>query len=246
MRFFKIIDIEKNIILKVVKDTDIICMKKTLSGQFIATKKLFSSDDYAICVDNVIYIIDGKDFDDAQYKKVSLVMLSLSEFNNLSQMLQESIKDDEQNLVEDVELYKDTSTLDTVISMKIAMLKLDCNKNITAGIDVHYSENITKHFDLTVEDQLNLNSLRYQLLISDQDTFAYHSKNDDFEYYNRKEVEYIIASVDKHILYHTVYFNSLKKYVSSLSSIDEINAIKYGQDFPDMYKSQVLLEISDK
>ena len=32
MRFFKIIDIEKNIILKVVKDTDIICMKKTLSG----------------------------------------------------------------------------------------------------------------------------------------------------------------------------------------------------------------------
>ena len=43
--------------------------------------------------------------------------------------------------------------------------------------------------------------------------------------------------VDELDLYHTVYFNSLKKYVNSLASIDEINAVEYGQDFPDMYKS---------
>ena len=244
MKFFKIIDIEKNIILKVVRDTDIICMKKTLGGQFIATKKLFSSDDYAICVDNIIYIVDGKDFDDAQYKKVSLVMLSLSEFNALSQVLQESIKNDEENLIEDVELYKDTSTLDTIISMKIYALKLECSKNITAGIDIHYSETLTKHFDLTIEDQLNLQNIKY--LISQGETqFAYHSKGEPFRYYSKEEMQLIIDAANRHILYHNSYFNSLRDYINSLENIKEVDSIYYGQDFPHGYKSEVLLALME-
>lgn len=174
---------------------------------------------------------------------IKMEVISPLEYEEIKNFL---IEDNENLNTEDQLLDTTNDYLNTVKLFKFDQLSKSCKKNITAGIDIHYSENITKHFDLTVEDQLNLNSLRYQLLTSDQDTFAYHSKNDDFEYYNRKEVEYIIASADKHILYHTVYFNSLKKYVNSLASIDEINAVEYGQDFPDMYKSQVLLEISDK
>ena len=129
---------------------------------------------------------------------------------------------------------------------KLRDLKSYCNKAIIAGIDIHYSETMTKHFDLTVEDQLNLSALRYQLLTSDQDTFAYHSKDDNFQYYTRAEIQFIIQKIDEHILYHTAYFNSLKNYVNSLTSIDEVDAIIYGQDFPDMYKSQILLDIIDK
>ena len=244
MKFFKIIDVEKNIILKVVRDTDIICMKKTLSGQFIATKKLFSSNDYAICVDNIIYIVDGKDFDDTQYKKVSLVMLSLSEFNVLSQMLQESVKNDEENLIEDVELYKDTSTLDTIISMKIYALKLECSKNITAGIDIHYSETLTKHFDLTLEDQLNLQNIKY-LIFQGETQFAYHSKGEPFRYYSKEEMQLIIDAANRHILYHNSYFNSLRNYINSLENIEEVDSIYYGQDFPNEYKSEVLLALME-
>ena len=236
MLFYKFIN--NNVIVDARNASTITYIKKSKKS-----KKVF------ICYDrdeaDGVLIKDKQYFFNEDNAESSIKMEAISpfEYDQIKDFLIEDtiILNDENELLDIGDDY-----LNTVKTFKLDSLSKCCKKYITAGIDVHYSENITKHFDLTVEDQLNLNSLRYQLLTSDQDTFAYHSKNDDFEYYNRKEVEYIIASVDKHILYHTVYFNSLKKYVSSLSSIDEINAIEYGQDFPDMYKSQVLLEISDK
>ena len=53
---------------------------------------------------------------------------------------------------EDVIITEDTSTLNTAALLKITELKSSCNSSIISGIDIHYSETMTKHFDLTVED----------------------------------------------------------------------------------------------
>lgn len=244
MRFFKLIDIEKNIIIKAIKDDDIICMEKSLNG-YIAVKRPFSSIDYAICVDNALYIIADKNYEDSGYPKVQLDQISLDEFNELLDLLNSQNNTANERL-EIPTVIRDTVILDTAKTLKINQLKADCNEAITNGIDINYNGTMTKHFDLTVEDQLNLTTLRYQIITETENTFAYHSKNDAFEYYSKEEIVNIIKAVDKHILYHTAYFNSIKRYIESLSTVSEVNAVKYGDDFPDMFKSSVLLAISDK
>ena len=242
MRFFKVIDIEKNIILKVVQDSDIICMKKNLSGQFVATKKLFSNEDYAICIDNILYIIEGKGCSDVQYTHVTLDALSLTEFNNLSKTLQDASttvnNNDEEVIIKNT--VQDTSTLNTFIDLKLFNLKKDCNKKIVEGIDIPCSGDAIKHFDLTIEDQLNLQNIKY-LMSQGETQFAYHSKGEPFRYYSKEEMQLIIDAANKHILYHNSYFNSLKDYINSLEKIEEVDSIYYGQDFPNEYKSEVLL-----
>jgi predicted DNA-binding ArsR family transcriptional regulator len=49
-----------------------------------------------------------------------------------------------------------------------------------------------------------------------------------------------MAAVNKHKTYHTTYYNSLKNYINSLQTIEEIAAITYGIEIPDEYKSEVL------
>jgi hypothetical protein len=50
----------------------------------------------------------------------------------------------------------DTSTLEFAKNYKIDEMKDMCNKAITNGVDVMLSDGQIYHFDLTIEDQLNL------------------------------------------------------------------------------------------
>ena len=136
----------------------------------------------------------------------------------------------------------DTSTLEFAKNYKIDEMKDMCNKAITDGVDVMLSDGQIYHFDLTIEDQLNLQNVQYQLL-QNQTSIPFHSKNGSFKYYDASDLILILTQANRHILYHNAYFNSLKSYIKSIEKIDQINSINYGISIPNQYKSEVLHQL---
>lgn len=144
-----------------------------------------------------------------------------------------------------LESISDNSNLKTSKEYVIKEMRFSCNKKMIEGIKISLSDNVGYCFELTLEDQLNLQNIKY--LISQGETqFAYHSKGEPFRYYSKEEMQLIIDAANKHILYHNSYFNSLRNYINSLESIQEVNSIYYGQDFPNKYKSEVLLSLEQE
>lgn len=135
--------------------------------------------------------------------------------------------------------FDENATLEYIKQQKTKFLSNKCKNAIISGIDTTFPNNICEHFDLTVEDQLNLNTLRYKLN-QGEEYFIYHSKGGSFTYYSKEEIQLIIETADKHILYHNAYFNSLKQYVNSLNDYIQVSKIEYGQEIPTLYKSEIL------
>jgi hypothetical protein len=56
----------------------------------------------------------------------------------------------------------------------------------------------------------------------------------------------IINTVTELKTYHTTYYNSLKSYIQSLDTREEIGKVSYGMNIPDEYQSEVLKDLIKK
>lgn len=74
------------------------------------------------------------------------------------------------------------------------------------------------------------------------EAIAFHSKGNVFRYFTKEEAMLILEAVDDFILYHNSYYNSARTYLESLIDISIINSFKYGDEIPEQYKSQVLMD----
>ena len=68
----------------------------------------------------------------------------------------------------------------------------------------------------------------------------YHADGEQSMFYTAEEIKQIIATANAFKTYHTVYFNSLKSYINSLTTIEEVSAITYGVPIPTEYQTEVL------
>lgn len=57
------------------------------------------------------------------------------------------------------------------------------------------------------------------------------------------DVNNIIKYATEFKMYHITYFNSLKAYIQSLDTREEIGKVNYGVDIPEEYQSNVLKSI---
>ena len=164
---------------------------------------------------------------------------SLEENENYSDIIEE-------NLYENYKNSNDSDIMKFTRDTKIKEMKSKCKKHIISGIDVTLkdSNNSIEHFDLTLEDQINLNNLKYKITLEGMTNVEFHCKNGPFRYYSKNDILTILKRSDEHILYHNSYFNSLKQYIKNLNDYNQINSIEYGQDFPDEYKNEVLKSFS--
>lgn len=189
------------------------------------------------------------------YSMASITAINEDSYNTLKQAIDnnkdtELIFQNEENLEEATnsmdsiqQVYPEIEnpTISFVRELKMKEMKLKCKQAIILGIDVALQSGVIEHFDLTIEDQINLNSLRYDAFAEETQQLAFHCKDGEFRYYSKNDMLKIITTMDNHILYHNSYFNSLKKYINSLNDYEIISSIKYGDDFPQNYKSEVLL-----
>ena len=181
---------------------------------------------------------------ETEYPYINLIIIGRTEYYQLQSLLNTSTEEIVDNY-EKLNKVEDTSTLKFTISKKIKEMSQKCNEQIINGFDIILSDNVTYHFDLTIEDQLNLQSIQYQL-IQGKTIIPFHCKNGEFKYYSNIDLQLILDKANNHILYNNSYFNCLKSYINSLSDLKIIENINYGINIPQKYKSEILMQIENK
>lgn len=125
--------------------------------------------------------------------------------------------------------------------LKTKKLSDICSNTIYQGIPITLSDGSTQHFTLTEQDQLNLSGIGLKLLMGAQQ-IAWHEDDitKECQYYSAEDAQKIIATLTTFKEYHITYFRDLRIYVYSLNTVEEIEAIEYGFELPEEFKSQVL------
>lgn len=122
---------------------------------------------------------------------------------------------------------------------KIEQMSVDCKSTIVNGFDIGLSDGIKHHFDLTEEEQLNLITLK-EMVTQGMTQIPYHAKDELCVFYSPDDIMTIVNSATNFKTYQISYFNSLKNYINSIDSSDDVNSIEYGVEIPEEYQSGVL------
>lgn len=125
--------------------------------------------------------------------------------------------------------------------VKVQSLSNTCSNTIYQGIPITLFDGSTQHFTLTEQDQLNLSGIGLKLLMGAQQ-IAWHEDDvtKECQYYSAEDAQKIIATLTTFKEYHITYFRDLRIYVYSLNTVEEVEAIEYGFELPEEFKSQVL------
>lgn len=174
-----------------------------------------------------------------EYDEATLIGIDEDEYDKLKAIFDEGASSVEVPKPQDETVDIARATLVGVQNAKIQAMSKACSETIVNGLDIVLSDNKSHHFDLTLEDQINLLTLKSALDFDDEE-IAYHSANELFKFYSYEDIETIIELTEKFKNYHTVYFNSLKNYIKGLDSIDAVSSIEYGCEIPSEYQSDVL------
>lgn len=129
-------------------------------------------------------------------------------------------------------------TIETVI----AAMSEACASTITCGVDVALSDGQTHHFSLTLEDQMNLMSLQ-ALVNAGTEAVPYHADGEDCQYYTAADFNLIAQAATMWKMYQESYFNSLRGYILSLETQDQLEAVWYGMEIPEAFRTDVLQQL---
>lgn len=160
------------------------------------------------------------------YINASIIEIDSSEYEFLFSLIQSGKKD---LYVEKIAEFKKQLVIDRMSEA--------CRNTIEKGFDIELEGGI-KHFSLTTQDQININTL--VLLSSQLELIPYHADDEECVFFTKQVFNEIAQKAIQYITYHVTYFNSLKGYIKSLTSESEVDAVTYGMDIPDEFKSVVL------
>lgn len=130
-------------------------------------------------------------------------------------------------------------SVEDVRTETVAQMSATCNAAIVGGVDVTLTGGETKHFSLTLEDQLNLLSLQGRVA-SGADSVPYHADGEECSYYSAADFGRIADAATRWKLYQESYFNALRGYILALETVTELRGVTYGMDIPEAYRTDVL------
>lgn len=125
----------------------------------------------------------------------------------------------------------------------IAAMSDACNQAIVSGVDVTLSDGGTYHFSLGLEDQLNLMNLQ-SMVLSGAESVPYHADGEGCRYYGADDFNKIAEAATAWKLYHESYFNSLREYIKSLSTNEDLGDVEYGMEIPEAYQTDVFRQLT--
>ena len=175
-----------------------------------------------------------------EYTNANIIEISEEEYNTIKEAIDKHeeviIDDDEEEEPIPIIPPEDPDiTTEFIREAKLKEMSNECKKSIENGFNIILSDGETHHFSLTTQDQLNLMALQ-----NVKDVTPYHADGEQTKFYSASDIHAIIDMASKHKTYHTTYYNSLKTYINSLSTMEEIAAITYGVSIPEEYKTDVL------
>lgn len=124
----------------------------------------------------------------------------------------------------------DSEKLMKIKEKKIEVMSQECNNQITAGVDWNGN-----HYSLTLDDQTNIGNLT--LLASAGTPVPYHADGDgaNCKFFSAEEFVQFSTYCQQFKVYQLTYYNQLKGYINTLTSIDDILSINYGTPLTGTY-----------
>ena len=138
-----------------------------------------------------------------------------------------------------VEQPEQEPDVDQIRTAKLAEVSSRCESAIFAGVDVELTDGSVEHISLKEKDQINLFGKQSQLAAG-ATQLEYHEDGKLCKYYSAEDMTKIIEAAMKFVSYHTTYCNSMNAWIKGAQTAEEIEAIQYGAQIPDKYKSKVL------
>ena len=149
---------------------------------------------------------------DGDFVMADVIRIEEDEYNCLLSAIEsnEEIKFSDEPVVEYEPVVDEIEelTIDYIRSAKLAELKYECNKAITEGFDMELGDGETRHFTLSVDDQINLLTQAY----FDEDMQA------------------VIVVMNNFKVKHMSHLQELEEYVNSLTNIEEIAKVAYRKE----------------
>lgn len=199
----------------------------------------------------VLHISGAKEFSEDVYTEIAVADITADEYEEIKVLLGlgAEVPDGEGDVEwKDEETHPEEipedATLTEVKTRCLEKLSADCQNTIYGGVDVQLTDGSVRHFDLQIEDQLNLLTLS-TLIASGSTTIPYHASDELCTYYSAEDIMKITETATTFKTYHTSYFNSLKNWVMSMKTVAEVGAVKYGDIIPAEYCSSVLIGMVD-
>ena len=165
------------------------------------------------------------------YQTVSIEEITSKEFERLQSLLNSG-----------QEVSANEEVLTNLRQSAIQQLSEQCNNKITSGFSVLLSDNEVYNFKLTIEDQLNLMAIEGQLNTG-AETFIYHATNQPCKLFSKEDMQKIINTFRRHVIYHTTYFNTAKCYINSLVDPEKISKFIYGDDLSEVAENANIKQI---
>ena len=125
----------------------------------------------------------------------------------------------------------------------IADMSEACNQAIVSGVDVTLSDGGTYHFSLGIEDQINMMNLQ-SMVLSGAESVPYHADGEGCRYYGADDFNKIAEAATAWKLYHESYFNSLRDYIRSLTTNEDLGDVEYGMEIPEEYQTDVFRQLT--
>lgn len=120
-------------------------------------------------------------------------------------------------------------TLEEAIAEKVEELSAACEAGIVAGLDIN-----DEHYSYTRDDQENIQTA---ISMSKETNLEvpYHADGGSCRLYTLEEMFTIYSTLEYNKTHHQTYFNQLKLYTQTLTTIEEVNAITYGVELTGEY-----------
>ena len=237
---------------KIIKDSKIIDITTANDFYKFQTKhkillvSLASQAHYAKGINDQLYWAEWMNVpptsSEYKYETVEIINIPQEEFNLLKNSFEQN-KDliIPENLPEEPEEEENEeidSTFEFVQTNKIMQMDKECAKAIINGFSLTLSDGIEYHFSLELTDQINIMKL-YNKAQENEQFLPYHADGEICKNFKQIDVFALYKAMEKHIDYHTIYYNSLKNYILSLKTVKEISEINYGIDIPEEFQSSV-------
>lgn len=207
---------------KIIKDKEFIGVGTTLNLRRFQQKHqiILICDETQvqyIQLDDVLYRANWmwpENTDSVKYEIADVIRIEKNEYDLLLKAVEtnEGIVIEEEPVVEVEQVIVENPTIDYIRTSKISELKHHCNKAITNGVDIKLSDGKTRHFSMSLEDQINLLTMAY---LADESV------------YSTEDMKTIITETNAFKNSHIAKFKQLKDRVNSLNTIEEVSAVNY-------------------
>lgn len=111
---------------------------------------------------------------------------------------------------------------------------------IINGFEIKLSVGVER-FSLSEKNQTSLSGLQMQVMAG-ADKLPWHCDDEasPCKFYSNTDMNLITTKALQFVAYNVTYFRDLRRYIRSLTTVDEVNAITYGMAIPTEYQSEVL------